>query len=230
MTRRDGRGTGRLRTMDSLRTMIGQLGTIFQQRWPFFLAACLLLCAVGGLVIFLQIRRSRKRNVPFVTLDEGVQPGAGMPGQKQQGAMEGSFGMPGGTGAESQSVRWMADDLLDPISRRIREYPETDLKSYQLILQDLARPGQVYRANVAERITIGRRAGCTIQIPDRTMSGEHCEILLRGGKLYIRDLQSTNGTYLGRSTSRADMEELKTGDVIRMGSVRMRVQIAVISP
>ena len=211
-----------------MRMMIGQIGKVLQQRWPYFLAACLLLCVVGGLVIFILIKSSRKRNAPFVTLDEEVRPGEGVYGQRQEGASGTTCGTPGGPEASGQSVRWMADDLLEPISRRIREYPETDLKSYQLVLQDLDRPGKVYRANVAEKITIGRRSGCTIQIPDRTMSGEHCEIWLQGGKLYVRDLQSTNGTYLGRSTSRADLEELKPGDVIRMGSVRMRVQIHVI--
>ncbi len=207
--------------------MMGQIEIVLRQQWLLVLAACLLFCVVGGLIIFF-IRKRKMEDKPFIMLDEEVHIGGGLYDQMEGTAFSLRPKTSGDPRTADPSVRWMSDELLDPISRRIQEYPETDLKSCRLVLQDLDRPGQVYQANVAERITIGRRTSCTITIPDRTMSGEHCQVLLRDGKLYIRDLQSTNGTYLNRSTSRVNEEELKSGDILRMGSVRSRVRISVI--
>jgi hypothetical protein len=47
-----------------------------------------------------------------------------------------------------------------------------------------------------KRITIGRKSGNTIVLSDIKVSGVHAEIIFEGGKPVIRDLGSTNGTYL----------------------------------
>ena len=46
---------------------------------------------------------------------------------------------------------------------------------------------------------IGRRPGCDLQVFSQCVSGRHAEILLVGEQLFIRDLNSTNGTYLNRA-------------------------------
>jgi hypothetical protein len=44
--------------------------------------------------------------------------------------------------------------------------------------------------------TIGRSSDNTVQIPDSSISGRHCEIEVGDHGVVIRDLQSTNGTFV----------------------------------
>lgn len=120
----------------------------------------------------------------------------------------------------------MGDDPDDVTKRLFDPKEEFSLDSYCLELVNVEFPEQVYRVAVAERIVVGRRSGCTISIPNSTLSGEHCEINLRNGRLYIRDLNSLNGTYLNESPERLTSEqELLSGSLITMGQVKLLVSV-----
>ena len=98
------------------------------------------------------------------------------------------------------------------------------LKTYQLELFDLDSPDLVYQVNMTDTITIGRSRECMVCISNnRTMSGRHCEIVLRDGRMYLRDLDSKNGTFLNENPNRI------TGSIIGMGSARLRVQVRQIN-
>ena len=47
-----------------------------------------------------------------------------------------------------------------------------------------------------ERITIGRRPDNTIQISDRSVSGNHAELIAADGHYRLHDLGSTNMTFV----------------------------------
>jgi hypothetical protein len=74
----------------------------------------------------------------------------------------------------------------------------------------------------AERVTIGRHAKNTIRIADPAVSARHAVILVlenRGG-VVLRDLDSTNGTYVnGKEVSE---HPLRNGDVIHIGRHRLQ--------
>ena len=62
-----------------------------------------------------------------------------------------------------------------------------------------------------EKTTIGRVDDNAFPIPEASVSSHHCEVLLRGADIVLRDLNSTNGTFImdsshrrGRSQTRAD--------------------------
>jgi len=47
-----------------------------------------------------------------------------------------------------------------------------------------------------ERIAVGRRADNSIRIDHSTVSGHHAELVMRNGRYIIRDLESTNHSYI----------------------------------
>jgi CheY-like chemotaxis protein len=77
-------------------------------------------------------------------------------------------------------------------------------------------------------ITIGRADGNTFQIAEASVSGRHCEAQLRGGELVVRDLQSTNGTFVdGKKISEA---VVKSGQTFRLGEVELRFETSAEQP
>lgn len=74
----------------------------------------------------------------------------------------------------------------------------------------------------AERTTVGRVEDNTFQVPDPSVSSHHCEILLKGGEVLVRDLGSTNGSYInGQQITEA---VLKPRQILRLGQVEIRLE------
>ena len=73
----------------------------------------------------------------------------------------------------------------------------------------------------AERSTVGRLEDNNFQIPAPSVSSHHCEILLRGNDVVVKDLDSTNGTFInGEQVTEAT---LPIGQTVRFGSVEARL-------
>jgi signal transduction histidine kinase len=68
---------------------------------------------------------------------------------------------------------------------------------------------------------IGRETSNTIRLNDDMASRRHAELLLRDGRLVLRDLLSTNGTFLNDAL--VSDAELKGGDRIRIGKSILEV-------
>lgn len=86
-----------------------------------------------------------------------------------------------------------------------------------LFFEEGALSGQ--RLAIDKRSVILGRGGhdveCDIVLPERQVSRQHAEIYLEGGRYFLRDLESKNGTYLnGQAVS--DRVELDDGDVIQI--------------
>lgn len=62
---------------------------------------------------------------------------------------------------------------------------------------------------------IGRHTDCQIRIPDVSVSRQHCEISVADGRVVVRDLGSSNGTYVNRR--RISSTELAPADLINVG-------------
>lgn len=62
---------------------------------------------------------------------------------------------------------------------------------------------------------VGRSTDCTIRIPSGKISRHHCEISVADGKFGVRDLGSSNGTYVNRR--RVTQTDLGAGDMISVG-------------
>jgi pSer/pThr/pTyr-binding forkhead associated (FHA) protein len=71
---------------------------------------------------------------------------------------------------------------------------------------------------------IGRRAKCELRLDDADVSNVHAIIYRCDGRRYIRDLNSTNGTFL--NSQRIRETEIRDGDVVRVGETVFRYRRA----
>src|SRR5215471_7961884 len=71
-------------------------------------------------------------------------------------------------------------------------------------------------------VTIGRGPGNAFQILESSVSGQHCEVLWRDNQLQVRDMRSTNGTYIkGRLVTEG---VLRVGETMHLGEVELRLE------
>ncbi len=73
----------------------------------------------------------------------------------------------------------------------------------------------------ADRTTIGRVEDNMFQIAEPSVSSHHCEVLLRGNDVVIKDLDSTNGTFI--NNQKIGESVLKPGQTLRLGNVELRL-------
>jgi pSer/pThr/pTyr-binding forkhead associated (FHA) protein len=74
-----------------------------------------------------------------------------------------------------------------------------------------------------DRTVIGRQEGCQLRIPIAGVSRTHCEILIQGGSITIKDLGSSNGTYVNQE--RVTQQPLAPGDLVSLGGQVFLVQV-----
>lgn len=70
--------------------------------------------------------------------------------------------------------------------------------------------------------TVGRDAGCDIVIPGTHLSRLHAELKIQGNFLHIRDLGSSNGTFLNEDSVMDG--KAKPGDLIRFDILTFRLE------
>lgn len=70
--------------------------------------------------------------------------------------------------------------------------------------------------------SVGRHDDCVIRIRSSQVSRRHCEVFEADGRLMLRDLGSSNGTYVN-GLRVLGQQPLKVGDVISIGGVALRV-------
>ncbi|HPF39158.1 MAG TPA: FHA domain-containing protein [Phycisphaerae bacterium] len=79
---------------------------------------------------------------------------------------------------------------------------------------------------------IGRKTDADLRVPLADISRSHCELTLQNGHVQVRDLDSSNGTFVNGEQVTEKLVE--AGDLIRLGPITFTVQIdgqpAVVSP
>ena len=69
---------------------------------------------------------------------------------------------------------------------------------------------------------IGRSAEADIRVPDDNVSRFHCEIRLWGGDYVVKDLRSSNGTFI--NDVKVAVALLEVGDTLRIGPTVFRAE------
>jgi pSer/pThr/pTyr-binding forkhead associated (FHA) protein len=70
---------------------------------------------------------------------------------------------------------------------------------------------------------VGRRQDCDLCVPLTVVSRRHCALNMDGGELSIRDLGSSNGTFV--NGERVDEADLVPGDKVSIGPLDFIAQI-----
>src|ERR1035437_9342174 len=91
----------------------------------------------------------------------------------------------------------------------------------KLVVLSPGMTGRTHELKV-EKTTIGRSEDNTFEVADPSVSSHHCEVLLRGSEVVVRDLNSTNGTFI--SGEKVTEKVLKPGQLLRLGQVEKRLE------
>jgi len=112
------------------------------------------------------------------------------------------------------------------IPGRIVLTPPKSTGKPQITITVLAGPeqGQVFKI-ARPTTTVGRSNTCEVVLNDPLISRLHCQILLGMGGITLRDLGSTNGTFL--NGVRMTESPLRNQDVISVGGTRLRFAVEV---
>ena len=97
----------------------------------------------------------------------------------------------------------------------------------KLVVLSAGMTGRTHELKV-DKTTIGRVEDNTFEIAEASISSHHCELLLRGSDVVVRDLNSTNGTFI--NGEKVSESVLKPGQVLRLGQVEMRLETDATTP
>ena len=94
----------------------------------------------------------------------------------------------------------------------------------EVALVRVTAEGETQRVVLAkDRTVIGRQEGCQIRIPIAGVSRTHCEVRVEDGSVIVKDLGSSNGTYVNQE--RVTEQPVAAGDLISMGGQVFLVQV-----
>ena len=94
----------------------------------------------------------------------------------------------------------------------------------KLIFTDKNHAGRTYEL-ILEKTTVGRGDQNTLVISDASLSALHCEILVNGAEVIVRDLGSRNGTLVNGAKLTNQQSQLRSGQTVRFGSVEARLEL-----
>ncbi len=83
--------------------------------------------------------------------------------------------------------------------------------------------GKTLPINVAQFI-IGRDPQCNLRPGSAMISKRHCAVLVKNGQVFLRDFDSTNGTFVNDQQVKGEVP-LHDGDVLKVGPLSFKVVI-----
>ena len=93
------------------------------------------------------------------------------------------------------------------------------LKAKLIVVGGDAKAGEV---NLTLPSTIGRSREASIVLPHPLVSRLHCEFLEKEGKLYVKDLESLNGTFINNNRITGE-HVIEPQQLLTIGNVTFRV-------
>lgn len=174
-------------------------------RWIWIASGAAALIAVIVLIIIIIIR-SRRKKTKADTGTSGASDVNAAPWQP--------------SAPQSQQV--------PPVSQTQAVTRPVQPQMHQLTLLAIGYTDVEHKLNLPEgvEVTIGRngKADIILDAEDKKLSGVHCVMKWEDGKIYVRDLDSMNGTYVnGVPIRQMGRVAVHKGETIRIGSYEYRI-------
>ena len=83
---------------------------------------------------------------------------------------------------------------------------------------------------VGSQFLVGRDPQCQLRPASQAVSKQHCAVLVRDGKVYLKDFGSTNGTVLNEAIVQGEERELVNNDSLKIGPLDFMVRIEASTP
>ena len=155
------------------------------------------LVAIGVVVFVLLQKKAEKNRVKSVTdIDQG-----------------------GGSGEDRTEIVGSREGGGDTM------YLVGNDKKAMLCLKDVNRSEQYFEVPLRQKVTVGRSLSTQVVLDyDKSVSGTHCEIQANGNQLTVRDLGSSNGTYVD-GIRVVDTADIASGSTLKLGRVVLKVEV-----
>lgn len=175
---------------------------------PMILFIVIPVVVVGVCVVLIILKKKKSNRVEFEMLDDNALR------EMEQNARD--------TDGKTEMIGAFHNNSDDGSTVMIWNQNTT----YQVVLTDVNSPAKSFRVPLSQSIVVGRKKGlCDIALDyENSVSGKHCEILVKDGKFYIKDLQSSNGTYVNGSKVLTE-SEIFSGNVLKFGRLEMRFEV-----
>ena len=104
-----------------------------------------------------------------------------------------------------------------------REDEQQSSESNWYLSGQLDETGEIRRIELSSTpFRVGRRSGLHLSIPGGCVSKEHAEIFQMEDQLWVRDLGSTNGTYVNGARIESETRVIE-GDLVQFASLVFRI-------
>lgn len=80
-------------------------------------------------------------------------------------------------------------------------------------------------AIVGPQFLVGRDPGCQLRPASQAVSKQHCAVIVRDGRVYLKDFGSTNGTVLNDALVQGEERPLQNNDSLKIGPLDFTVRI-----
>jgi transcriptional regulator with GAF, ATPase, and Fis domain len=114
----------------------------------------------------------------------------------------------------------MPEFILDETTKLAT--PLHGIRTLAVDLVAIEGPSRGARARVEGLAKVGSAEGCTLRLADRSVSRLHLELEVQAGSIAVRDLGSTNGTWIG--DVRVRDADVSPGCVLRCGASAVRIE------
>ena len=119
---------------------------------------------------------------------------------------------------EHTDTEILTDSGIEPLN-------EQDGNIITIRLTDIKKPSVMTEYPLNSSVVLGRVADKSEIVFDYegSVSGQHCELIRSGDKVYVQDLDSANGTYINGKTVK-EKTELADGTIIKMGRLQIKFE------
>lgn len=99
------------------------------------------------------------------------------------------------------------------------------MKLSLVVLSEGKAKGQTIPITLSQFV-IGRDPQCNLRPASALISKRHCALLVKNGQVFIRDFESTNGTFVNEDPVKGE-RGLANGDTLRVGPLTFRVVMEI---